>query len=391
MQGLGCFEADRHGRLCYRPPVPPFPKLDEVWAQFRRADRAVAEFDQALASFAVPEVVGKLFARWDAVESSGAEGTTTTFGDLLAFHSAPQRVRDAEDARQVAGVADAFDDLANDATPSFTEAALAIHRRLFARAGAGKLKTYPNGTYDPDAPSGIFHFTAPDSTRAALAEWEAFTAASDDRPELVRQALSHWMFEHIHPLPDGNGRIGRLLVPLAMRRKGASRQACAFLGEAVRREKAIHVEALKDTRRSGDPGPWTRLFCAMIAEGAIANLDRLGRLGRVHARWRSALRGVRAHSVAHRLIPWVLTTPTFTLRDAMKAFGVSFQAIGTAVARLEAEGIVGRVDDAARNRVFSAPEVIGLFAPPPPWSEDQREKPDHHQQADQKDHSDGSA
>lgn len=227
MQGFGSFQPDERGQLCYLQAVPSFPKLDDVWDQLQRATKAVEEFDRALAAFPVPDVVGKLFARLDAVHSSGAEGATTTFTDLLEYQSSLNRAKDPEDAREVAATAEAFDELSEQADAvSYIDTARLIHRRLFERAsdpmvaaGAGKLKVYPNDTYDPEAVGATFSYTAPVSTAQALAEWDLFTAGADDRPELVRQALSHWWFEHIHPVPDGNGRVGRLLVPLAMKRR----------------------------------------------------------------------------------------------------------------------------------------------------------------------------
>ncbi|OIR10054.1 adenosine monophosphate-protein transferase SoFic [mine drainage metagenome] len=373
MHAFGRFEPDERGRLCYLPAIPPFPKLDDVWGPLQRATTAVEAFDRALATFPVPDVVGKLFARLDAVHSSGAEGTTTTFTDLLDYQSSLARAKDPEDAREVAATAEAFDELsAPGETTSYAEAALRIHRRLFERAadpmvaaGAGRMKIHPNGTFDPEAPGSIFYYTAPTSTAAALAAWEAFTAEADERPELVRQALSHWLFEHIHPVPDGNGRVGRLLLPLTLRRKGALRHACAFLGEAVHLDKTLYVDALKDARRRGEFSAWVRVVCAMLAQSAASNLERLEKLGGVHARWREATQSVRAHSVVHRLVPWIITRPTFTVRDAMtfSEGAVTFQAMNTGIRRLIDLGIVTQRDGGGRDRLFTAPEVVRLFDP----------------------------
>lgn len=373
MQGFGSFEPDDRGRLYYLPAVPPFPKLDDVWGQLQRATKAVEEFDRALAAFPVPDVVGKLFARLDAVHSSGAEGATTTFTDLLEYQSSLNRAKDPEDAREVAATAAAFDELsAQGEVVSYVDTVLLIHRRLFERAsdpmaaaGAGKLKVHPNGTYDPEAVGATFFYTAPASTAQTLAAWDHFTAEADDRPELVRQALSHWWFEHIHPVPDGNGRVGRLLVPLALWRKGALGHACAFLGEAVHLNKNVYVDALKDARRTGEFSAWTRVFSAMVAQSAVSNLDRLEKLGQVYARWLAATKSVRAHSVIHRLVPWIIAKPTFTVRDALAQSGgaVTFQAMNTAIKRLIDLGIVAQLDGGGRDRLFTATEVLRLFEP----------------------------
>jgi Fic family protein len=374
MQGSGTIELDERGRPCFRPFVPEFPSMDAVWQPHDRAVQAVASFDRALAAFPVAGVVGKLFARLDAVHSSGAEGSTTTFSDLLGFESALHRARDPEDAEAVAACAAAFDALASADLASPSQAALAIHRRLFERARdplhagmAGRWKILANATYEAETGT-IFHYTRPASVPSAMAEWERFTlAAEPERSEYVRQALSHWMFEHIHPVPDGNGRVGRLLVPLLLRQKTATAQACAFMGEATHHDKAIYVEALKQARRAGDMTGWVRVCLAMIAETTAANLARLEALGGVLAGWRSAVRGIRANSVVHPLLPWILTKPRFTVTDAAAAMGQSFASVNIAVARLTALGLIAQVGSAGKDRLFEAAAVIRLFeAPTPP-------------------------
>lgn len=81
--------------------------------------------------------------------------------------------------------------------------------------------------------------------------------------------------------------------------------------------------------------------------------------------WLVATKSVRAHSVVHRLVPWILTKPTFTVRDALAQSGgaVTFQAMNTAIKRLIDLGIVSQLDGGGRDRLFSAREVIGLFDP----------------------------
>lgn len=366
------FEAEG-GRIvtCYRPPVPPLPPTDEVWEALDRARPIVEAFDRALSTFPVPGVVGRLFARLDAVHSSGAEGTTTTFTDLLEYQSALRRTKDPQDAASVSGAAEAFDDL-HDGMGAPCDAALAIHRRLFDRdpdpywaAQAGRWKAHPNATEDPESPTGLFHFTSPASLPAALEAWASFTMATGG-PDLVRQAVSHWLFEHIHPTADGNGRVGRLLVPLVLRTKGATRNACCFLGEAVHQDKQTYVSALKRGRLTGDMGAWTRVFLSLAAQTAGLNLDRIGRLGTLLDGWKRTTRSVRSDSAVHDLVPWILTTPAFTIRDAVAGIGRgTFASVNRAVAQLAGMGIVTAAGARARDRLFVAPDVIALFESSP--------------------------
>jgi Fic family protein len=209
----GIYEIDPLGRRCFRPHPPRVPPLEDILDALEPAVAAVREFEHALARWQPAGVIGRLFARLDAVHSSGAEGSTTTFTDLLEYESSRRIAADPEDAAAVAACAEAFE-TETSGTSDPIDTTTAIHRRLFERSRdhmvaitAGKLKERPNGTSDPEAPGGFFYYTQPASVPQALAEWQNFTLASDPRtPEMVRQVLSHWMFEHIHPVTDGNGR-----------------------------------------------------------------------------------------------------------------------------------------------------------------------------------------
>jgi Fic family protein len=195
-----------------------------------------------------------------------------------------------------------------------------------------------------------------------MAEWAAFTMISEPRvPELLRQAASHWMFEHIHPVSDGNGRIGRLLVPLVLRIKGGTKTACAFIGEAVHEDKQLYVEALKDGRISGDLTGWTRLMLSLVARTARANIERIDALRNIEAQWRRATSGFRRDSAVHPLVELALTRPAFTVNDAVRDIGGTFASVNAAARRLVAAGILSVPNDAKRGRIFEATAVLDLF------------------------------
>ncbi len=175
------------------------------------------------------------------------------------------------------------------------------------------MRTTPNGVADQDRLGGYFLYTLPDQLSDVLVLLSGLTMDATKRPELVRQALSHWMFEHIHPFHDGNGRIGRLLVSLVMSWKGATANACVFLGEGVRQNKELYVEGLRGARSTGDFAPWTRTFLALAEQ---TNLGRLSKLASLLSHRQKATAKLRSHSLVHPLIPWALTHPKFTVKDA---------------------------------------------------------------------------
>jgi Fic family protein len=364
VMSAGTFEFDERGRKLFKPDVPSFPALDEVHDLLDPAMASIREFDRRLGASNRDAAVGRLFAR--LVHSSAAEGSTTTFTDLMEYETSLRIAPDVDDAAVVAAVADAFQEGAGG---GLEELVLRLHRRLFEHArdrmvaaNAGKLKTFPNFVADPDFPEGFFGYTSPSSLADAMRQWREFTLAADARTsELVRQLLSHWMFEHIHPVPDGNGRIGRLLVPILMRLKGQTAMACTFFGEAVHEEKPLYLEALKSARMTGRMSNYVRQMLAFVHTTAQKNLARLDRLQALEAEWKAHFANVRSDSVVHRLVEYAVTKPVFTVNDAQADLGVSYAAANTAAQAMTKAGILVVPEDARRNRLFHAGEVLGIF------------------------------
>jgi Fic family protein len=362
----GTFETDSNGRRYFRPNPPVLPRLEEVQDALRTAELSVYEFDRLLADRPQEGSIGRLFARLDAVHSSGAEGSTTTFTDLMEFETSARTAPDVEDAAAVAACAAALE---MDENNDLSSAALNIHRRLFESARnrrlketAGRPKSTFNATADPDEPGGYFYYTRPDSVRSAMVEWQDFTMKSDPAvPELVRQIASHWMFEHIHPVADGNGRIGRLLVPMTLKLKGATKSACAFLGEAVYENKQLYVEALKGARISSDWTAWTRLMLDYIAATAKNNIDRFCKLAGLAEEWKNATARFRSDSQVHKLARFALTNPVFTVNDVTTKIGGTFASNNIAVGHLVDVGILTPASDAKRDRIFHADAVLLIF------------------------------
>jgi Fic family protein len=362
----GTYEFDDRGRKLFKPNVPSFPALDEIYDLLDPAMASIREFDRRLGAWNREAAVGRLFARLDAVHSSAAEGSTTTFTGLMEYETSLRIAPDVDDAAVVAAVADAFQEGAGDGLEGLV---LRIHRRLFEHArdkmvaaGAGKLKTLPNFVRDPEFPEGFFGYTNPSSLADAMRDWRKFTLATEPRtPELLRQLLSHWMFEHIHPVPDGNGRIGRLLVPILMKSKGQTAMACTFLGEAVHEEKVLYVEALKDARITGKMSNYVRQMLSFARTTAQANLERLDKLQALEREWKARFANVRSDSVVHRLVEYAVTKPVFTVNDAQAQLGVSYAAANTAAQALTNAGILVVPEDVKRDRLFHAEEVLGIF------------------------------
>jgi Fic family protein len=353
-------------KACFRPVSPQLPRLEDVQEPLQRAIGGIREFDRLLAEWPKEEAIGRLFARLDAVHSAGAEGATTTFTELMEFETSERLAPDPVDAASVAACAEALE---TEPGSNLSATSLKLHHKLFKRSpkptekfSAGRWKDYPNATSDPSSPEGFFHFTKPDSVPEAMAEWQAFAMTTDRRsPEIVRQIGAHWMFEHIHPFRDGNGRIGRLLVPLTMKLKGGTRAACAFFGEAVFENKDAYTSALKEARTSDDWTAYTRLLLFFVAWTAEQNIGRVRKLKEIEADWKTRLKGFRKDGRLHTVARFALTNPAFTVNDTKNHTGGTYANNNDAIAKLVNIGILSSPEGKKRGRIFRADEVLDVF------------------------------
>src|ERR1700710_2907257 len=181
----GTFEFDDRGRKLFKPDVPSFPALDEVHDLLDPAMASIREFDRRLGAWNRDAAVGRLFARLDAVHSSAAEGSPTTFTDLMEYETSLRSAPDVDDAAVVAAVADALQEGAFGGPEALV---LRIHRRLFEHArdrmgaeGAGKLKRLANFVRDAEFPEGFFGYTSPSSLTATMRESSEFTLAAEPK------------------------------------------------------------------------------------------------------------------------------------------------------------------------------------------------------------------
>jgi hypothetical protein len=91
---LGVFELDSQGRRCFRPDTPAFPEIDDVIDRLEPATVALRKLDRALAAWPRPDLVVRLLAALDAVHSCGADGSSVTFSELMAYRTSLRVARD---------------------------------------------------------------------------------------------------------------------------------------------------------------------------------------------------------------------------------------------------------------------------------------------------------
>ena len=180
---------------------------------------------------------------------------------------------------------------------------------------------------------------------------------------LVAQLLiAHAQFETIHPYHDGNGRTGRLLIPLLLAAEG---YPPLYVSGVLLRAREQYYAALLAVQLRGDWGPWIELLCAAIVEACTESESIARDLLALCAQWDAQLANYRQGSATRRLPALLVGYPVLSVQQAMHLLGVSQPAANAALNNLLAAGIVSLVNERQWGRVFQATAVLERLDRPP--------------------------
>jgi Fic family protein len=192
----------------------------------------------------------------------------------------------------------------------------------------------------------------------------------DALPALAQAAIAHAQFETIHPFVDGNGRTGRALIHVILRRRGLAPVVVPPVSLVLATWAEEYVAGLMATRYAQPPDSpeaveavngWLELF-ATATSRAVADAEAYERrVAEIQQRWRKRLGRVRADSAAARLIEALPGAPVLTVQSAAALIGRSEQAVNEAIPRLVEARVLKQTTLGRRNRAFEASELITAF------------------------------
>ncbi len=244
---------------------------------------------------------------------------------------------------------------------------LAVHGALLARAInaeriAGTIRTRQNwiGGNDYNPCGANFVPPPPEELPALLDDLIAF-CNQETLPPLAQAALAHAQFETLHPFEDGNGRTGRALVQVILRRRGLAPEYVPPISVVLAADKARYIEGLI-AFREGRENDWLQTFATAAARAADLASTYLIRVQDLQENWRAQLTelGVRSDAAAWRIIDVLPGYPIISIPVAVTATGRAKAAVQQAFGQLVAAGVLQPLSTGKRNRQWEAAGLLDL-------------------------------
>ena len=386
LAGGGMSRRDR--RSCDYAAYLPDPLVDrrvaldgDVAADVADAEAAIARLNAEAVTLVDTEALARILLRAESVASSRIEGLEIGARRLLHAEVVRSMRESSSDvtATEVLGNIDAMlygveqIGVEDEITVG---ALLELHRRLLAgtrlELHGGRFRQVQNwiggSAYNPC--SADYVPPPPEEVPDLMEDLCAF-CNTDDLPAVAQAAIAHAQFETIHPFVDGNGRTGRAIIHLVLRRRGLAQRVLPPVSLVLATLAQDYVDGLTASRYVGPPSSseastgmntWVATFagaCIRSVADATAFESRAAGLAQ---EWRERLGRVRANSATDLLLDRLPGVPVLTAESAATLLGRTFKPANDAIQRLVRAGILHQITIGRRNRAYEAPEIIEAFA-----------------------------
>lgn len=352
----------------------------DVAAEVADAEASIARLNVSGASLVNTEALARILLRAEAVASSRIEGLDVGARRLLhaevarGLDDAPSDVTATEVLGNIDAMIYGIDGigLGDEITEGLL---LEIHRRLLIgtrlEEHGGHYRDVQNwiggSSYNPC--SAAFVPPPPENVPELMADLCAF-ANDDGLPAVAQAAIAHAQFETIHPFVDGNGRTGRALIHLILRRRGLAVRVLPPVSLVLATWSKDYVTALTGVRYRGPStspdahagmNRWIAQF-SIACTRAVADADEFeGKAQDIQDAWRERIGSLRKNSAADLLLSALVGAPVVTVNSAAALIGRTYPAANNGVSQLVEAGVLRQVNLGRRNRAYEAPEIIAAF------------------------------
>ena len=367
-------QTDRTG-YPYEIFIPPFISSSEVvlpsdvTAKCEAAAIAVVKLNQEEGTKNL-EAVAASMLRSESVASSRIEGLRVSHrrvaeAMIVANPRYGQQVA-IEVAKNVSAMTTALE--TGNSTSEMTVGMIcSVHEALLADTSddeiAGQLRTKQNWIGGPSryGPRGALYVPPPPTLVPELLQDLVRFMSRDDLSPIAQAAIVHSQFEAIHPFDDGNGRTGRCLIHIVLRRRGLAPSVTPPISAALMINRYEYFARLADYQQRGDAAVWVREFAIATAEAVEGARGLAKELLETSERWRTAVGNPRRDSIADRLLQSLPATPLVSAESVAELFGVDQNVARRGLNHLQEVGILRPVRNQRRYRVWAADDIFDLL------------------------------
>ena len=342
-------------------------KLDKLLAE---ANRQIGELNAY--SLLIPNVdlYIKMHVKIESNKSSRIEGTRTTVEeDLLDVTDInPEKRDDWEEVQNYVKATNYGVERIKGGFPVCTRLIREIHKILMQgvrgeHKAPGEFRTSQNWI-GGSMPSNAVYVPPPHTEIAeCLTDFEKFINNEEiDTPNLIKIAILHYQFESIHPFLDGNGRIGRLLVPLYIQSKGMLNKSCLYISDYIERNKDTYYDTLTRVRTHNDMIAWIKFFLEAVIETSKTAKEKFRNVVELTMEMDKDIMNLPVKPEnAKKVLDVLYDEPVVSRKKILELIDIKPTTLNVCINALKEKNIIIEITGYSRNQVFAFQKYIDLF------------------------------
>jgi len=353
---------------------PPEDQLD--WQRLipliGPATSALARYDGLLAAAPNPSVLSAPLSTREAVLSSRIEGIEATTSEVLGFEAevraaSPERLIDIHEIIKYLRAERRVQEMLKD-LPLSGRVIRAAHETLLSgtrgdNKGPGQFRRISNWIGPPGCTISEARYVpiGPQRLDDAMSTWERYL--HQERPDLLVQVANlHAEFEALHPFLDGNGRVGRMLIPLFLWQRGFIQRPMFYMSAYFEANRDAYYERLLAVSRDNDWTGWCIFFLKAVKNQADDSLTKTQRILDLHDDLKRRIDNAARSRHAIRTLDWIFQQPVFSRTSFVKGTGIPVPSAHRILADLQQHSILEKISPASGRRpaIFAFPELLEI-------------------------------
>ncbi len=340
------------------------------------ATAALARYDQMLMSMHNSSLLLAPLRRQEAVISSRMEGTVSTLDEVLQYEA------DHGDDNDLAGGSarsEAIEvylysaamrrarDSIKQGQPISGWLIRSAHKHLLrhgrgTETAPGEFKTKQNYLADKMKRAVLFTPISPERLQDGMEK--LFEYIDNDMHELlIRTAVSHVEFEALHPFDDGNGRIGRMLIPLILWKHGALSEPYFYLSAYFEKHRDEYIDRMRNVSAADSWTDWIKFFLESVQAEAGASLAKAEEIRALYESMKQKFRDSLSSKWSISVLDLAFSSPIFRSVDLTKQARIPPQSAPRLAKILVEEGILKiiRLPSGRRPALYAFEPLLKLI------------------------------
>ena len=329
------------------------------------ANRQLAYYDGILSSMINPSLFLSPLETKEAVLSSKIEGTITTIDEVLKYevNLIPESISKQQDIQEVLNYRKAM----RNAT-GWSERHLPLNKALIcniqkelmtgvrgANKSPGQIRKEQNWIGKPRASMELASYVPPEplSLSEHLSNLIDYIQLDDQEP-ILQTAILHAQFELIHPFLDGNGRTGRILIPLFLWHKKIIKAPVFYISEYLEANRDQYYESLRSISQDGDWESWVRFFLHAVSTQAEQNALKAKQVLSLYQQMKLRITAISNSPHVIQILDTMFANPMIESTSFIRNSGLNIQTGRRILNKLKDEKILVTIQPSAGSR----PEIL---------------------------------